>query len=1317
VQARLLGELAITAGDRTAGPWPRPSARRLCALLLVSAGRRVTGDLACEELFPRLEPRTAARSLSKALSMARAALAELGEPGGALLGADLTHLWLSPEIVVDAETQADGLRAGLALTPGQERDDALAGALAADGQLLPGEPYAGWADRARDRFNSLRQEARLVLARDRSKGAGRSGPEDVTAAWLACLDHDPACEEAAGALVRGYLAQGRPEQAARVFERCRAALKGLGLRISPSLERVYASATAARAPAPQSVAASPAPSGPASPAPLPVKRSAAREERRPVTVLFAEVAAPAGLAGTLGLEALRDLVGGSLATVIAQVEAFGGTVTSVSGRGLQAMFGAPAAHEDDPERAVRAAYRAVSATAAAATAVGASATEAADALGLRIGVESGPAVVGPIGDGAKVEYAAFGDAVSVAAALQSAARPGSILVGPVTRAATAHLFSWGPAEEVTLAAGEKPMAAAYLDAPLARAADRRPRLGGQAPLAGRRTELRMLDIALREAVAGRGDVVTLTGEPGIGKTRLVQESRKRFIAWVGAGSGRRPLWLEGRCASYASATPYGLYRQLIASWIGVALDEPPARIRAATAAALTRLFGNTNLLTPLASLIGLPERATEPASGRTSPEDVQRLVFAAVRTLVARFAAVAPTVLVLEDLHWADPTSLRLTAELAELARDRPLLLIATSRPGPHALPPAREVRLRSLAADAAEALATSLLGKVGPQVLAAALASADGNPLFLEERLAEMLEAGTLVEDQGTWRLREPATPPLPQLLERLVRSREDRLSPAAVDAIRAAAVLGTRFTAGLLATMLGTTPDSLAPVLTELTESDLVHHAENSRTAFLFRHALIQEATYVALLRAERRDLHARAARAIEAAAAGRLPEFAAILGRHYAMAENAERAVHFLELAGDHATDAFANDEAVASFREALAVTERAGDELAAAAVQLNAKLANVLWRTARRDEARDAFHAALRLASAGPQPLDPVLRAHLHTRLGRLEMHEKRYAKAAAAFDAAQALLGVDAGSAGAGGAGTTDDAVTDQWLELMIDGWASMRLWCLELDLALAVLEQVRPVLEAHGSPARKTAFYRFWTLQKLLRNRLRVDEEDLANLRTAIAAAEHSGEDRDKDVGYATDFLGWALWLRGDLAAAAEVETRALNLAERIGESVLIDLALMTLTSIALRRHDTEAVRALLPRAAEATKKVGAQFDGRIAASKSVAAWLAWQDDRPDEVLRLAAEIESLDLTNVGSAGMHAWTFLFPVLAVRLAAGATAEAVAAARRIIDPSQQLLPDDLTGALAAACGSSDEGDPVRAAQHLTEALDLARAHGYF
>ena len=483
-------------------------------------------------------------------------------------------------------------------------------------------------------------------------------------------------------------------------------------------------------------------------------------------MLFAEVAAPAGLAGAVGLETLRELVGGSLAAVITEVEALGGTVTSVSGRGLQAMFGAPQAHEDDPERAVLAAFRALTAAAT---------TEAAAEGGtaLRIGVESGPAVVGPLGGGAKVEYGAFGNVVSVAAALQSAARPGAVLVGPATRAVTGHLFTWGAGEEVSLGGNARPLVASYLEAPRARVGDRRPRgVGGRAALIGRDAEMRVLETALRQAVEGQGSVVVLTGEAGLGKTRLIQECRKRFIAWVGAGSGRLPLWLEGRGASYASATPYGLYRQLVASWVAVAPDEPAARLQAALERALTNLMGNANLLLPLARMMGIPYPAR---SGRVSPEDLQRMTFNALRSVVTRFAVAGPTVLVLEDLHWADPTSLRLTLDLAELAAGRPMLVIATSRPdsGRQEIttladsPSARRIVLRPLPASAEQTLAASLIGQVpgaggasgaSPEVLAAVLASADGNPLFLEERLTSLLETRALVREDGTWLLRQPA-------------------------------------------------------------------------------------------------------------------------------------------------------------------------------------------------------------------------------------------------------------------------------------------------------------------------------------------------------------------------------------------------------------------------------------------------------------------------------------------------------------------------------------------------------------------------------
>ena len=168
----------------------------------------------------------------------------------------------------------------------------------------------------------------------------------------------------------------------------------------------------------------------------------------------------------------------------------------------------------------------------------------------------------------------------------------------------------------------------------------------------------------------------LIGEPGLGKTRLVQECRNGFLA--GARNGRLPLWLEGRCASYASITPYGLYQQVLASWIGVAPDQPQAVVRPALERALETSMGDTGLLPPLARMMGL---APGLALGRMSAGDLQRATFAALRSVISRLVAAGPVALALEDLHWADPTSVQITGELARLAVGRRLLVLITSRP------------------------------------------------------------------------------------------------------------------------------------------------------------------------------------------------------------------------------------------------------------------------------------------------------------------------------------------------------------------------------------------------------------------------------------------------------------------------------------------------------------------------------------------------------------------------------------------------------------------------------------------------------------
>jgi tetratricopeptide (TPR) repeat protein len=480
--------------------------------------------------------------------------------------------------------------------------------------------------------------------------------------------------------------------------------------------------------------------------------------------------------------------------------------------------------------------------------------------------------------------------------------------------------------------------------------------------------------------------------------------------------------------------------------------------------------------------------------------------------------------------------------------------------------------------------------------------------------------------------------------VLERLVRSRVDRLSPAAQEAIRAASVLGFEFQVAQLAAMLdgrprlnsapglnaprlgGARTGTPDPVLSELVASDLIHHRQprGPEPAYVFRHALIQEATYLGLLRAERRSWHARAAAAIEASPQGSSPETAAVVGRHYASAGDARRALRYLEIAGDHATDAFANDEAISSFRGALALT--AGPDTAEdSTVRLYAKLANVLWRTGQYGETRKAFREALRIAeSAGA--VGALRQASLYTRLGRVSVSEGQFADAVTAFDAAEALLGADPGADPGAGPGADpagqDDGVVDQWLELMIEGRADMFGIRGDANRALAVLDRVRPLVEARGTPARKTEFYRLVVLQRLARDGMSPTDDDIELLRRGLRFARQTG--LDKDVAYAAHRLGFVLGLHGDLAEARENEEVAVETAERVGESVLLPAALTGLALIALRQHATGTARSALARVLAIMRESERDEDRAVRAravvwERAATLMIAWLDQPREE--------------------------------------------------------------------------------------------------
>ncbi len=533
-------------------------------------------------------------------------------------------------------------------------------------------------------------------------------------------------------------------------------------------------------------------------------------ERRTVTALFVDVVDSTALTNQVDPEDWAAIMNGAFDRFYPAIYRYEGSIARLLGDALLAFFGAPVAHEDDAVRAVRAALDLLEAAREYAPLVR---ERYGVEFAVRIGLNTGRVVVGQVGSDLRYEYAPMGGAVNLAARMQTAARPMSVLISEHTNGFVAPLFETQGAGPIEVRGHDKPVQAYEVQGAKAEPGRLRGLAGLQSPMVGRQAELEAL-LQLCEAVqAGLGRAALVVGEPGLGKTRLIAE----WKAAVEADPHHHdppPLWVEGRCLSYGQGMAYHLLIDLLRSLIGVPDMAEEPETRAALMALTDDLFGDEALeVYPYLGhllLLKLDGGALE----RVRPLDPQALqtqYLAALRKLLQAATSRQPLVVVLEDLHWADPSSTELLVRLLPIVSAVPMLLCLVTRaerdaPSWRLVTAVREamggslteIALGALSEEDSRQLVANLLEieALPEEMRSLILKKAEGNPFFVEEIIRMLIDRGAIIRGDGGWRAgAEIDRIRIPDNLEGLLMARIDRLPDEAKHILRVAAVIGRQF------------------------------------------------------------------------------------------------------------------------------------------------------------------------------------------------------------------------------------------------------------------------------------------------------------------------------------------------------------------------------------------------------------------------------------------------------------------------------------------------------------------------------------------
>jgi class 3 adenylate cyclase/tetratricopeptide (TPR) repeat protein len=687
-------------------------------------------------------------------------------------------------------------------------------------------------------------------------------------------------------------------------------------------------------------------------------------ERKVVTVLFCDLVGFTARSDQADPEDVHARIRPYHARLRTDVERFGGTVEKFIGDAVMAVFGAPLAHEDDAERAVRAGLAILDAIA--------DLNEADPGLDLqvRVGIETGEAVVTLGARPEQGEGIVTGDVVNTASRLQGAAPVNAVAVGSGTYAATKGVFDYQALLPVML----KGKAATV---PLWQANSARARFGTDltrkltTPLVGRRLERNLLTGTFERSMQDASvQLVTVVGEPGVGKSRLVAELFWHIEDWPGL-----IRWRQGRCLPYGEAVTFWALGEIVKAEAGILETDGPDVAASKIDAVVAESHPDAPWL----------RQRLRPLVGVEAPSAAREENFAAWRGFLEAIADARPSVFVFEDLHWADDAMLAFLEHLAEFAEGVPMLVLGTARPelferAPSWASAARNstrINLAPLSENETATLVSNLLESavVSAELQTAIRQRSGGNPLYAEEFVRLLKDRDDLRQDGASWTSDQGAEIPMPSSVQGLIAARLDTLSPDRKRLLQDAAVIGKVFWSGAVSQMGERDPQEVSAALHELSRKELIRPGRTSSMAgeaeYAFYHALLRDVCYAQIPRASRADRHVRAAAWIEEKAAGRLEDHAEILAAHYAVAlelvaaakelattDLQTKAIRYLTLAGDRA---LGMDVAAAERHYARALELANGDEPMRPG--LLARHGEALRQRGRFPEAAHAFEEAI------------------------------------------------------------------------------------------------------------------------------------------------------------------------------------------------------------------------------------------------------------------------------------------------------------------------------------------------------------------